>query len=73
VGLPFLAASLIVMIREDEQEAAQVDAELDAKAAEPAAPGAGEAGGAPAARSGSRPWWESDSRFTGRFQRPGSK
>ena len=73
VGLPFLAASLIVMIREDEQEAAQVDAELDAEAAEPAIPGAGEAGGAPAAKSGSRPWWENDSRFTGRFQRPGSK
>jgi cytochrome c oxidase assembly factor CtaG len=72
VGLPFLAASLIVMIREDEQEAAQVDAELDANATEPAIPGAGEAGGAPAARPGSRPWWENDSRFTGRFQRPGS-
>jgi cytochrome c oxidase assembly factor CtaG len=71
VGLPFLAASLIVMIREDEQEAVQVDAELDARAAEAAVPGAGEA--PPAARSGSRPWWESDSRFTGRFQRPGGK
>ena len=72
VGLPFLAASLIVMIREDEQEAAQVDAELDARAADAAVPGAGEAGRAPAATSDSRPWWESDSRFTGRFQRPGS-
>jgi cytochrome c oxidase assembly factor CtaG len=72
VGLPFLAASLIVMIREDEQEAAQVDAELDARAAE-AVPGAGETGRAPAATSDSRPWWESDSRFTGRFQRPGSE
>src|SRR5499425_1951473 len=30
VGLPFLAAQLIQMIREDEQEAARVDAELDA-------------------------------------------
>jgi cytochrome c oxidase assembly factor CtaG len=30
VGLPFLAAMLIQMIREDEQEAATVDAELDA-------------------------------------------
>ena len=72
VGLPFLAASLIVMIREDEREAAQVDAELDAKAAEAAVPGAGEAGRAPAATPDSRPWWESDSRFTRRFQRPGS-
>jgi cytochrome c oxidase assembly factor CtaG len=71
VGLPFLAASLIVMIREDEREAAQVDAELDARAGEAAVPGAGEADRAPAATSDSRPWWESDSRFTGRFQRPG--
>ncbi len=31
IGLPFLAAQLIQMIREDEQEAAQVDAELDAR------------------------------------------
>ena len=73
VGLPFLAATLIVMIREDEREAAQVDAELDAKAAEAAVPGAEEAGRAPAATPDSRPWWESDSRFTGRFQRPGSE
>lgn len=73
VGLPFLAATLIVMIREDEREAAQVDAELDARAAEAAVPGAGEAGRAPAATSVSRPWWESDPRFTGRFQRPGSE
>jgi cytochrome c oxidase assembly factor CtaG len=72
VGLPFLAASLIVMIREDEREAAQVDAELDARAAEATIPGAGAAGRAPAATSDSRPWWESDPRFTGRFQRPGS-
>jgi cytochrome c oxidase assembly factor CtaG len=73
VGLPFLAATLIVMIREDEQEAAQVDAELDARTAEAAAPGAGEAGMAPAATSDSQPWWERDARFTGRFQRPGSE
>ena len=71
VGLPVLAASLIVMIREDEQEAAQVDAELDARAEEAVA-GAEEAGRTPAATSDSRPWWESDSRFTGRFRRPGS-
>jgi cytochrome c oxidase assembly factor CtaG len=61
VGLPFLAAMLIQMIREDEREAAEVDAELDARASA--------AGVAPAAAD-SRPWWESDDRFTGRFQRP---
>jgi cytochrome c oxidase assembly factor CtaG len=61
VGLPFLAAQLIQMIREDEQEAAQVDAELDARAA------AAEAAGVPPAAADTRPWWESDQRFTGRF------
>jgi len=63
VGLPFLAAQLIQMIREDEQEAAQVDAELDASAA-----AAQEAGAAPAATAGNQPWWQSDARFTGRFK-----
>jgi len=71
VGLPFLAAQLIQMIREDEREAAQVDAELDARAAAAAGPeGAGAEGMAPAAADG-QPWWESDDRFTGRFRRPG--
>jgi cytochrome c oxidase assembly factor CtaG len=73
VGLPFLAAQLIQMIREDDQEAARVDAELDAGAQTAAAPGAGEADMTPAATSDSQPWWESDSRFTGRFHRPGSE
>jgi cytochrome c oxidase assembly factor CtaG len=59
VGLPFLAAQLIQMMREDEREAAQVDAELDAHWVAPAAAEAGQ------------PWWESDPRFTGRFRRPG--
>jgi cytochrome c oxidase assembly factor CtaG len=66
VGLPFLAAQLIQMIREDEQEAAQVDAELDAREA-----AAQTAGVAPAADN--EPWWERDSRFTGRFRRPGQE
>jgi len=55
VGLPFLAAQLIQMIREDETEAAAIDAELDARDAAGAA-------------DGDRPWWESDPRFVGRFQ-----
>jgi cytochrome c oxidase assembly factor CtaG len=59
IGLPFLGAQLIRMMREDETEARVVDAELDAADAEP--------GGADAAR----PWWESDPRFAGRFRRPG--
>ncbi len=55
VGLPFLAAQLIQMIREDEAEATVVDAELDARdaAERPAGP--------------QQPWWESDPRFAGRF------
>jgi len=59
VGLPFLAAQLIQMIREDEAEATVIDAELDARDAV-AAPGGG---------SGvQEPWWESDPRFAGRFR-----
>jgi len=57
VGLPFLAAQLIQMIREDESEAAVIDAELDAREDE-----------APADAPADRPWWESDPRFAGRFQ-----
>jgi len=71
VGLPFLAAMLIQMIREDEREAAQVDAELDAgarAAAGAVTAGAETAGVAPAAAADSQPWWESDPRFTGRFR-----
>ena len=70
VGLPFLAAMLIQMIREDEQEAAQVDAELDAseqRAAEHDGVAPGEL--ARTAADG-RPWWENDPRFTGRFRGP---
>ena len=37
VGLPFLAAQLIHMMREDESDAARIDAELDAREAQPAA------------------------------------
>jgi len=61
VGLPFLAAQLIQMIREDEQEAAEVDAELDARAVPEQVSGAAVEG---------RPWWEKDPRFTGRFRGP---
>jgi cytochrome c oxidase assembly factor CtaG len=73
VGLPFLAAQLIQMIREDEQEAAEVDAELDASAAVASAEGAEAAGMAPATMADGQPWWESDDRFTGRFRQPGSE
>lgn len=60
VGLPFLVAQLIQMIREDEADAKVIDAELDAaaSAAAPAAPAA----------AAQRPWWESDQRFAGRFR-----
>jgi cytochrome c oxidase assembly factor CtaG len=46
VGLPFLAAQLIQLMREDRDEAAIVDAELDARDPEDA----------------TRPWWETESR-----------
>jgi cytochrome c oxidase assembly factor CtaG len=64
VGLPFLAAQLIQMIREDESDAAVIDAELDARDAARAAAPAQAPGEAPA----DRPWWESDPRFVGRFR-----
>jgi cytochrome c oxidase assembly factor CtaG len=78
VGLPFLAAQLIQMIREDESEAKVIDAELDAADADaeaaPAiaapAPATGQLT-SPATASGppsQRPWWESDRRFTERFR-----
>jgi cytochrome c oxidase assembly factor CtaG len=78
VGLPFLAAQLIQMIREDEAEAKVIDAELDAREAASAAPQRPEAAVAvPATDSPAedapvapvnRPWWQNDPRFTGRFQ-----
>ncbi len=69
VGLPFLAAQLIQMMREDESDAAKIDADLDArdaglaelKAAEEKPPGDRE-------EAGARPWWEDDPRFTSRFK-----
>ena len=60
VGLPFLAAQLIQMIREDEADARIIDAELDARDAAPAS--------ASADTAGTGPWWESDPRFSGRFR-----
>jgi cytochrome c oxidase assembly factor CtaG len=66
VGLPFLAAQLMQLIREDESDAARIDAELDARDAEleaAAVGGPGEEG-----EQQTRPWWEDDPRFTGRFK-----
>ncbi len=77
VGLPFLAVQLIQMIREDEAEAVEIDAELDARdaarAAAAAQPGAAQSGaalpaGSTAGAAEDKPWWESDPRFVGRFQ-----
>jgi cytochrome c oxidase assembly factor CtaG len=74
VGLPFLAAQLIQMMREDEAEAKVIDAELDAQevaaATSAVAVPAREAGvpapgGEPARQ---RPWWETDRRFADRFR-----
>ena len=84
VGLPFLAAQFIQMIREDETEAASVDAELDAVEAAENAAAAGavtvatgadadpaEPGAAAREPAGSQPWWERDPRFSGRFRSAG--
>src|SRR5438046_430147 len=64
VGLPFLAAQLIQLMREDESAAARVDAELDSSDARQAVaevPAAGE-------QDTEKPWWEDDLRFTSRFK-----
>jgi cytochrome c oxidase assembly factor CtaG len=82
VGLPFLAAQLIQMIREDEHDAQVIDAELDAREAAEAAeraaaasmagagrsPGAAVTSAADTNPSTQRPWWESDARFADRFR-----
>jgi len=64
VGLPFLAAQLIQMIREDEHEAKVIDAELDA--VEDSA--ASQEPGAAARPDPGQPWWQSDRRFAERFE-----
>jgi cytochrome c oxidase assembly factor CtaG len=64
VGLPFLAAQLIQMMREDESDAARIDADLDAQDAELKAAAAVQVPD----EQEPRPWWEDDPRFTGRFK-----
>ncbi|MGD0243838.1 MAG: cytochrome c oxidase assembly protein [Streptosporangiaceae bacterium] len=66
VGLPFLAAQLIQLMREDESDAARVDADLDARDAELATTAATTA--EPASGQPEKPWWEDDPRFTSRFK-----
>ena len=80
VGLPFLAAQFIQMIREDQADAAVIDAELDAQEAAAATasadtPAAADASGAigtgvvtASEQAGQQPWWESDRRFSDRFR-----
>jgi cytochrome c oxidase assembly factor CtaG len=75
VGLPFLAAQLIQMMREDESDAARIDADLDAKEAQLEQAQLEQAqleqAEAPATVKGAtqeKPWWENDPRFTGRFK-----
>jgi cytochrome c oxidase assembly factor CtaG len=70
VGLPFLAAQLIHMMREDESDAARIDAELDAQQARLEASVPSAESQAPQESDGSKLWWEDDPRFTGRFKPP---
>jgi cytochrome c oxidase assembly factor CtaG len=69
IGLPFLAAILIAMIREDESEARSIDAQLDAEEAGIQAVAAAEqpADGQEAEPARQKLWWESDPRFASRF------
>ena len=69
VGLPFLAAQLIQLMREDESDARAIDADLDARDAERqtvAAAREGEPG--QEGEDAAKPWWEDDPRFTSRFK-----
>ncbi len=70
VGLPFLAAQLVLMIREDETQAVQIDAELDAVAAAEAGDAATSEpeAGPVAPPAGNQPWWQDDPRFANRFR-----
>jgi cytochrome c oxidase assembly factor CtaG len=69
VGLPFLAVGLIQMMREDQAEAAVIDAELDAReAARKAVVADGAASDPAGVADEDRPWWENDPRFTERFK-----
>jgi thiamine biosynthesis lipoprotein ApbE len=71
VGLPFLVAQLVQMIREDEDDAKKIDAELDAAEAEATAKAAvasDESGVTAVAAAPARPWWEADPRFAERFE-----
>jgi hypothetical protein len=55
------------MMRADKQEAAEIDAALDARDAERAA-AAVTAAEAEEPHEADRPWWESDPRITDRFK-----
>jgi cytochrome c oxidase assembly factor CtaG len=68
VGLPFLAAQLIQMMREDESDAARIDADLDAKEAQLETAVALKEPGDADERQDPKPWWEDDPRFTSRFK-----
>jgi cytochrome c oxidase assembly factor CtaG len=69
VGLPFLAVQLIQLMREDESDAARIDADLDARDTELATAGAATAAsGQEASTEAEKPWWEDDPRFTSRFK-----
>jgi cytochrome c oxidase assembly factor CtaG len=80
VGLPFLAVQLIHLMREDESDAARIDAELDAQQAQQAQQAPPAVARAPAeSAAASEPtddqqprdshlWWENDPRFTSRFK-----
>jgi cytochrome c oxidase assembly factor CtaG len=64
VSLPFLGGQLLAWARADAAEAADTDKALDELASAQASAGGADAG--PAGRT--RPWWETDPRFTERFK-----
>lgn len=75
VGIPMIAATVVMWVRADAEEQRQVDAELDAReaAAAPPASTAAEAASpapapAPSPAEGEGLWWLDDPRFADRFR-----
>jgi cytochrome c oxidase assembly factor CtaG len=73
-GLPFLAVVVHRMMREDQRQAAVIDAELDTLDASAGAPVTSPATTSPATTVPTRPrlWWEDHPELAQRFRHPGA-
>lgn len=77
-GVPFLIALIVQVVREEKVRTAVVDEELDARERSARERSARRMGDGPAEivdaedgpAAGTRPWWETDPRFAGRYGSP---